>query len=301
MNFDTRLLTGLHVLAAVVEAGSFVRAGEAVGLTQSGVSRAIQRLEQHLGVRLLDRTSKLVALTAEGRRFYQEVAPLLAGLEAAAIDASLASTSVRGQLRINVDPTFARLILAPRFESFLASHPDLSVEIAVRDRLGDPLAEGFDLAVRFGEQDPSSLIRRPILLTRVLTCASPAYLEKHGRPAHPLELANGRHECLLFRDSTTGHPFPWEFQRRKKTITVPVNGRLVLNDAATQLALCAAGCGVAQVFELGLDPYLKNRALINLFPEWTDELFPLYAFHPSSRTPPPKVQAFLDFFAGTDR
>src|ERR1700733_5624275 len=104
MSFDTRLLNGLNVLAGVVEAGNFVRAGEALGLTQSGVSRAIQRLEQHLGVRLLDRTSKLVALTNEGRRFYQEAAPLLASLEAAASDAAQSATSVRGRLRINVDP-----------------------------------------------------------------------------------------------------------------------------------------------------------------------------------------------------
>src|SRR5271156_1211713 len=112
MSFDTRLLNGLNVLAAIVEAGNFVRAGEALGLTQSGVSRAMQRLEQQLGVRLLDRTPKAVRLT----------------------------TTVRGRLRVNVDPTFARLILAPHLGRFLKTHPGLSLEIAVRDRLGDPVA-----------------------------------------------------------------------------------------------------------------------------------------------------------------
>ena len=160
MSFDTRLLNGLNVLAAIVEAGNFVRAGEALGLTQSGVSRAMQRLEQQLGVRLLDRTPKAVRLTNEGKQFYQEVAPLLAGLEAAAIDAGQSATTVRGRLRVNVDPTFARLILAPHLGRFLKTHPGLSLEIAVRDRLGDPLAEGFDFAVRFGEPEPSTLIGR---------------------------------------------------------------------------------------------------------------------------------------------
>jgi DNA-binding transcriptional LysR family regulator len=165
----------------------------------------------------------------------------------------------------------------------------------VRDRLGDPVAEGFDFAVRFGEPEPSTLIRRRLLQARVLTCASPSYLEECGRPNQPIELANGRHECILFRDPSTGHPFPWEFHRGKKIITVPVNGRLVLNDAATQLGLCAAGCGVAQVFELGAESMLASGILVNLFPDWTDELFPLYALHPSRNLPPAKVRAFLDF------
>jgi DNA-binding transcriptional LysR family regulator len=297
MSFDTRLLNGLNVLAAVVEARSFVRAGEALGLTQSGISRAIQRLEQHLGVRLLDRTPKMVALTTEGRRFYQEIAPLLTGLEAAASDLAQASTSVRGRLRINVDPTFARLILAPRFGAFLERYPELSVEIAVRDRLGDPIAEGFDLAVRFGESEPSSFIGRRLLQLRVLTCAAPAYLTKRGYPRKPADLANGRHECILFRDPVTGQPFPWEFHRGKKVVTVPVEGRLILNDAATHLALCVAGYGVAQVFELGIAQLLKDKVLVNLFPEWSDELFPLYALYPSKNLPPAKIRAFLDFFA----
>jgi DNA-binding transcriptional LysR family regulator len=295
MSFDTRLLNGLNVLAAIVEAGNFVRAGEALGLTQSGVSRAMQRLEQQLGVRLLDRTPKAVTLTNEGKQFYQEVVPLLAGLEAAAIDAGQSATAVRGRLRVNVDPTFARFILAPHLGRFLKTNSGLSLEIAVRDRLGDPVAEGFDFAVRFGEPEPSTLIGRRLLQARVLTCASPSYLKECGRPNQPIELANGRHECILFRDPSTGHPFPWEFHHGKKIIKVPVNGRLVLNDAATQLALCAAGCGVAQIFELGAESMLANGDLVNLFPDWTDELFPLYALHPSKNLPPAKVRAFLDF------
>jgi DNA-binding transcriptional LysR family regulator len=298
MSFDTRLLNGLNVLAAIVEARSFVHAGEAIGLTQSGVSRAIQRLEQHLGVRLLDRTSRMVALTTEGRRFYEEITPLLRGLEAAATELAQSSTSVRGRLRINVDPTFARLILAPRFGAFLERHPDLSVEIVVRDRLGDPIAEGFDLAVRFGEPEPSSYIGRRLLQLRVLTCAASSYLTRRGHPRKPADLANGRHECILFRDPLTGQPFPWEFHRGKKTVTVPVKGRLILNDAATHLALCVAGYGVAQVFELGITQLLEDDVLVNLFPDWADELFPLYALYPSRILPPAKIRAFLDFVAG---
>jgi DNA-binding transcriptional LysR family regulator len=199
MGFDGRLLGGVGVMAAVVETGNFARAGDALGLTQSGVSRAIARLEVRVGVRLFDRTPRAVTLTDEGRRFHQSVVPLLIGLEEAATDAAGSAAVVRGRLRINVDPFFARLVLAPRLGKFLAAYPELSVEIVGRDRLGDLVADGFDAAVRFGEPEPSALIARRLLATRVLTCAAPSYLAKHGRPAHPRDLGAGSHECTCHR------------------------------------------------------------------------------------------------------
>src|SRR5580704_11884526 len=125
MPFDSRLLAGISVLSAVVESGSFIRAGEAMGLTPSGVSRAVGRLEGRVGVRLFDRTPRAVTLTDEGRRFHAQVLPLLAGLEEAATDAGGSAAAVRGRLRVNVDPWFARLVLAPRLRAFLDAHPAL--------------------------------------------------------------------------------------------------------------------------------------------------------------------------------
>src|SRR3984957_6273193 len=176
MTFDSRLLSGIEVLAAVVEAGSFVRAAEQLGLTQSGVSRAVARLETRAGVRLFDRTARAIEMTEEGRRFYQQVKPHLSGIEDAAIQAGGSAAAVRGRLRINVDPFFARLVLAPRVGKFLAAPPEVSLEILGRDRLGDLVADGFDAALRFGEPEPSSLVSRRVLDTRVLTCAAPSYL-----------------------------------------------------------------------------------------------------------------------------
>src|SRR5580692_2456962 len=131
MALNGRLLSNVGVLAAVVEAGSFARAAEALGLTPSGVSRAVARLEGRVGVRLFDRTPRAVTLTDEGRRFHAQVLPLLAALEEAAADAAGAAASVRGRLRVNVDPWFARLVLAPRLATFLAAYPALSMEIVV--------------------------------------------------------------------------------------------------------------------------------------------------------------------------
>jgi len=293
MAFDGRLLGGISVLAAVVETGNFVRAAEALGLTQSGISRAVARLEARVGVRLLDRTPRAVSLTDEGRRFHTQVAPLLAGLEEAASEATEASHAVRGRLKINVDPWFARLVLAPRLSGLLAAHPQLSIELVVRDTLGDLVSEGFDVAVRFGEPEPSGLIARKLLDTRILTCAAPAYLARCGRPRHPQDLE--RHECLLFRDPVTGRPFGWEFHRAGKVAKVKVTGRLVLNDLATKLTACAAGHGIAQTFEFGIDRLLASGELVQILTDWAEERFPLFAYHPSRHLPPAKVRAFLDF------
>lgn len=287
MPFDGRVLSGISVLAAVVETGNFVRAAETVGLTPSGVSRAVARLEARVGVRLLDRTPRAVSLTHEGRRFHAQVVPLLAGLEEAAAEAADAAHAVRGRLRVNVDPWFARLVLAPRLSDFLAAHPKLSLELLVRDTLGDLVSEGFDVAVRFGEPEPSALIARKLLETRILTCAAPIYLARCGRPRHPRDLV--RHECLLFRDPVTSRPFPWEFHRDGKVVEVKVTGRLVMNDLATKLTACAAGHGIAQTFEFGLAPLLASGELVQILTDWAEE------HHPSRHLPPARVRAFLDF------
>jgi DNA-binding transcriptional LysR family regulator len=293
MAFDARLLAGVGVLAAVVESGNFAKAAETLGLTPSGISRAVARLEARIGIRLFDRTPRAVLLTDEGRRFHAQVGPLLAGIEEAADAATGAAIRVRGRLRVNVDPWFARLVLAPRLSEFLAQHPELALELVVRDTLGDLVADGFDAAVRFGEPEPSSLIARKLLETRILTCAGAAYLARHGTPRHPRDLA--RHECLLFRDPVTGRPFPWEFHRAGEVVEVKVSGRLVVNDLATKLAACAAGHGVSQTFELGLGPLLASGELVQILADWAEERFPLYAYHPSRHLPPAKVRAFLDF------
>jgi len=295
MPFDSRLLSGLPVLSAVLEAGGFAKAGQALGLTQSGVSRAIQRMEERLGCRLFERTSKSMRLTEEGTRFCQEALPLLAHLEAAAEDAANATGVARGRLRVNIDPSFARVFLASRVGAFLEAHPELQLELSVRDQIGDLIAEGFDAALRFGEPEPSSLIARRLLQVHILTCAAPAYLARRGRPAMPRNLGAEGHECLLFRDPTTGRPFPWEFHQGKRKRSVEVSGRLVVNDAQMHLEACIAGHGIAQVMDFTAAPFLESGQLVELFPGWADELFPLYLYHPSRHFVPAKLKVLTEF------
>jgi len=298
MSFDSNLASGLGVLNAVVDGGSFVKAAETLDMTASGVSRAIARLEKRLGIRLFDRTTRSVKLTDEGRRLYEDVTPLLAGLEEAAYAASGSASQVRGRLRVNIDPYFSRLILGPALGEFMSRHPLLHLELYTRDQLGDVVADGFDLAVRFGHPANSSLVARKLLDVRVLTCAAPAYLKRHGRPLTPLDMEDERHVCVSFRDPETGRPFPWEFHRAGRRVDVRNNARLVLNDVGTLHSLCESGHAIAQVLDLGVRPALDAGRLVELFPDWPDERFPLYALYPSRHLPPAKVRAFLDFIIG---
>lgn len=295
MGFDARLLTGVGVLAAVTEAGNFAKAAEILGLTPSGVSRAVARLEARVGVRLFDRSPRAVTLTEEGRRFHAQVMPLLAGLEEAAADAAGAAAAVNGRLRVSVDPWFARMVLAPYLPRFMAGYPLLSVDFTTSNYREEMMA-GVDVAVRFGPPDIASLITRKLFDARVLTCAAPSYLERHGTPRTPHDLAH--HECLLFRDPQTGRPFSWEFHRGGEVMAVSTAGRLVMDDPSAAVAACAAGLGVFQSLEIGLGAWLASGQLVQILPDWAEERYPLYAYHPSRHLPPAKVRAFLDFVQG---
>jgi len=292
MVFDTRLLTGVGVLAAVTEAGNFARAAEMLGLTPSAVSRAVARLEARVGVRLFDRNPREVSLTEEGRRFHTQVMPLLAGLDEAAAEAAGAAAVVRGRLRVSVDPWFARTVLASKLQQFLVRYPLLSVDFSTSN-YREEMMTGVDVAVRFGPPDASSLIVRKLLETPILTVAAPAYLERHGQPRSPHDLVH--HEALLFRDPQTGLPFPWEFHRGGEIVEVKVSGRLVMDDPSVAIATCVAGQGIFQSLAIGLAPFLSRGELIQILPEWSEELYPLYAYHPSRHLPPAKVRALLDF------
>ena len=295
MRFDDRVLNGLGVLTAVVRSGSFAVAGKSLNMSQSGVSRAIARLEARLGVRLLERTTRTVTLSEEGRRLYEQIVPLLAGLEEAAASVATAKDAVRGTLRVNMDPFISQLMLGPQLSRFLKRFPALKLELITRDRLGDLVAEGFDLAIRFGEPRPSALIARKLLGTRVITVASPAYLKKAGRPSHPRELEESNHRLIDFRDPETGRSYEWAFRQGRKEIEINSNAQLLLSDVATIHAVCLAGYGIAQLLELGIESLIESGRLEVIFPDWLDERFPLYALHPSRNYLPPKTRAFLDF------
>jgi DNA-binding transcriptional LysR family regulator len=297
MAFDGRLVAGVTVLAAVAEAGSFVRAADALGLSTSGVSRAISRLEARIGARLLDRTTRSLALTDQGRQFYESVHPHLEGIEAAAVVASGSTNTVRGRLRVNVDPFFARYSLAGALTGFLDRYPDLSLELIMRDDVGDLVADGFDLAVRFGPPPGGTLIARKLIDTRVLTVASPDYIARHGRPAHPDDLRG--HKRVLFYNPVTRRPFEWVFWKKSEVVEITASDRLMVSDVGAMISACSAGAGIAQILALGTEEQMRRGDLIDLFPDWPGELFPLYALYPSRRHLAAKVRVFIELCLST--
>jgi DNA-binding transcriptional LysR family regulator len=291
--FEGPSLDDLGVLRAAVEAGTFVRAGEALGLTQSAVSRAIARLEERVGVRMFRRTARSVSLTDDGLSFYESIAPHLTAIEDATIEAGGSSAKVRGRLRVNVDAGIGQFVLTPRLEPFLTRHPDLSLEIAVSDRMGDLVRDGFDVAIRFGLPEPSALKSRLLMRTRVVTCASPEYVAHHGMPTRPVDIE--KHPCVLMRDHATGKHFDWEFVRGQKVIPVNASGQLMVNDVGALLAACLGGQGIAQVLELYTRELFANGRLVQVLPTWAEETYPLYAYHHSAQLMSAKLRAFLDF------
>jgi DNA-binding transcriptional LysR family regulator len=291
--FDGKIASGVSVLAAVVDGGSFVKAAELIGLTDSGVSRAISRLETRMGVRLLDRTTRSVTLTDEGRRFYEEVKPHLNAIEDAAVVASGATSAVRGRLKIDIDPFFLPLVLAGRLGAFCERYHELTIEFVTSEHIGDLVSEGIDLAIRFGQPRRSTLVSRKLIEAPIFTVASPRYLKRYGKPEHPSALS--LHRCLQFVDPYTGRPFGWEFVGKEETIEVATGGPLIFSDPKSMLQECLAGTGVAQIIGWGIKDLLARGVLIDLFPAWHGERFPLFAFHPSRKHPPAKVRAFVDF------
>jgi DNA-binding transcriptional LysR family regulator len=292
---NQNLSSGISVFAAVVDAGTFAAASEVIGMSPPGVSRAIARLEQRLNIRLFNRTTRSVSLTEEGRRFYEQVMPHLRGMEEAAASAAGGAVAVRGKLRVNLDPVTSRVLLGPRLDAFMDAHPDLVLELIAKDHLGDLVTEGFDLALRFGEPRSSSLVARKLLDTAVVTVAAPAYLARYGRPVEPRDLADGTHRCLEFRNPDTGKPFAWEFHRKRRKLVLATHGRLMVNDPAALFHACLAGCGIAQMLLLAAEPLIREGQLVNLFPDWADERYPLYAYYPSRHHVPAKTRAFLEF------
>lgn len=294
MAFDGRVISNVGVLAAIAEGGSFARAADTLGLSRSGVSRAVSRLEARVGVRLLDRTTRAVSLTDEGRRLYAEVAPLLTGIEDAVTVTSGTSVAVRGRLRVNVDAFFSRQLFTPHIAKFLSLYPDLSLELVARDQLGDLVAEGFDIAIRFGTPPVSSLVAKKLVETRTVTVAAPAYIKAHGTPTVPADLVG--HACIQVRDSLTGQPIEeWRFRRGDEIVDVRTTGRLMVTEFGTMLGACLDGVGIARIKAIGVQHLIRQGALVEVLPDWHGESFPLYALYPSRHLAPAKVRAFIDF------
>ena len=290
----------MRVFVAVVDAGSFVRAADALDLSKTAVSRLVGDLETRLGVRLLHRTTRKLSLTPEGELFHERCRQLVDGVDEAEAELSTHAGEAIGQLRVNVPVTFGLLHLAPLWPAFMAQHPKVTMEVTLSDRMVDLVDEGFEVAVRIARLPASSLVSRQLTSTRLILCASPEYLRRYGAPRHPAELAG--HSVIAYSLLVAGDQ--WEFfssQGSRGPIPVKVSPRMRTNsgDTCTAAALQHMGLVLQPSFLVG--PHLDSGALVEVMPEYRSTELGVYAVYPSRRHLTPKVRALVDFLVDAFR
>lgn len=286
----------LRAFAAVVEHGSFSKAAAHLGITSSTLSLTIRKLEERLGVRLLHRTTRSVAVSDAGLRMMQRLGPALEELEGAVTDAVQEADRPSGLLRLNVARVAAIHYLAPILGGFLSAFPDITVDVVTDDRLIDIVAERFDAGIRLGEK-----LHRDMVAVRLSgdlemkVVASPAYLATAGYPRKPQDLV--RHRCLTYRRPSDNSVYRWEFQRQSEQLEVNVKGALIVDEPAMLTQISLDGAGIAYQFAHQVDPFLENGQLIQLLKDWTPAFPGFYVYYTSRRQMIPPLRAFLDFLA----
>ncbi|VFR21351.1 transcriptional regulator, MerR family [plant metagenome] len=277
---------------AAVEHGGFTAAGQALGRDGSILSRRVTALEKRLGVRLMERTTRRLALTEAGEAFHQRMRGALQALQEIEQDTAAAAAGVRGTLRIALPATFGRMWVAPILPAFLAAYPDLVVETAFEDRYVDLVAESFDVAVRIGTLTDSRLVARRLAPSRRMLCASPAYLQAHGTPIRPADLA--QHACLGF-SRLASHPL-WHLRDGDKATAIRIAGPLVTDDAQSLVQAAVSGAGIAMVSDWLAGPELCSGRLVPVLPDHpVENNETIYLVHPSARLVPAKTRAFSDW------
>ncbi len=290
-------LGDLHAFVTVARAGGFRDGARLAGVSASGLSEAVRRLEARLGVRLLNRSTRSVVPTEAGRGLLERLAPALGEVETALDVVNAFRDRPTGTLRLNVPLAAARLVLPSLVPRFVAAYPDIVVDVAVEDSFVDMLAAGFDAGIRYEERLEQDMIAVPIgpRVQRFAAAASPAYLDRHGRPEHPGELL--RHACLAGYFAS-GATVQWEFSRDGETVRVDPRGPLrVRLGAGADLAVASAlaGAGIVYLFEDWLKPYFERGELEPVLAPWWPSFSGPFLYYPGRRLVPAPLRAFIDF------
>jgi DNA-binding transcriptional LysR family regulator len=281
----------MAVFVRVVDAGSFSSAGQALDMSPQLVGNHVRMLEQHLGVRLLNRTTRRQSLTDFGERFYERAKIILAEMEIAESMAAEIRIVPSGLLRINAPVSFGTHALAPRLPEYLASYPDVSVELTMSNREVDLVEEGYDVVFRIGELRDSGLIGRTLAPRRLILCAAPSYLEASPPLRSPADLAH--HQCLLFLRGA--YRDTWTFEGPNGRVVVPVSGRLSADNGESLLQAGLAGAGILlQPSELVANA-IKQGRLVRLLEDYPPPARSLHLLHARDRRMTPKLRSFLDF------
>lgn len=291
MATETHELIAFH---SVVKHSSFAKAAEELSLSPSGVSRIVTRLEERLGVRLVQRTTRSLSLTEAGAAFYARASQILADLMDAEAEVQKSTAQPRGNLRMTASITFGQLYIAPVFPELLAAFPDISIDLLLTNRFVDIIDEGVDLAIRIGALSDSRLIARRLCTNQRILVASPTYLERCGTPARPEDL--GEHAVVIYTGFT--RPREWKLIGPEGPVSVAVAGRFSTNNIEVLGNSARAGLGITVGPTLSVHRSLLSGELVRVLPNYEFEQSAIFAVYPSARQLSTKVRAVVDFLVG---
>jgi DNA-binding transcriptional LysR family regulator len=286
-------LDAMNAFAKVVAAGSYAEAARRLGLTRSAVSKAVMELEQLLGARLLDRTTRRVAPTEAGRAYYERCVMILADVAETEIQISRLHDAPRGVLKVNAPMSFGIRYLGSAVADFMARYPDLKIELILNDRVIDPLEEGVDVTVRIGALADSSLIARRLAPARLVLAAAPAYLKRQGMPRTLEDLA--AHQCLTYGHMAAAQR--WTLQRDGVAIAVPVNSRLCSNNGDVLREAALSGIGITNLPTFLIGPDIKAGRLRLVLADMLPAPLGIYALYAPNRYLAAKTRVFIDFLS----
>jgi len=286
-------LNDIVVFTKVVETKSFTGAADALGLPKSTVSRKLAQLEERLGVRLVQRTTRKLALTEIGEAYYERCSRIVADIHAAEQLVTDMQSTPRGRLRVTASVDFATRFLGEIVAEFLQHHPEINVELEGTDRVVDLIEEGFDLAVRFGQMPESTLIARKLCSLYLILCASPAYLQRRGTPATIEEL--DEHDHVLFTPVSRNQT--WTLANGEQSYEFGRPARLASNNYGAVVDVARAGGGIALISEFMVTEEIRSGALVRVLADWQTRPTDVHAVYPARQNVPPRLTLFLDHLA----
>ena len=289
-------IQAMRIFVRVVEAGTFTRAADSLSLPKATVTKHVQALEERLRVKLLNRTTRRVTVTPDGAAYYDRTVRLLTDLDDIEASMTNARANPRGRLRIDVGTAVAQLLIIPNRAEFHARYPDIQVDLGVSDRIVDLIGDNVDCVIRGGELSDQSLVARRIGNLEFITVASPDYLARKGTPAHPLEIEE-KHTSVIYFSPQSGRHYPLEFRKGTESIDITGPYQLSVNEGNAYVASIMAGLGIGQITSWQAQRHFHSGVLVQLLPDWTQPLLPVYVVYPPNRHLSAKVRAFVDWAA----
>lgn len=290
-------LLAIRAFARVVEAGNFTKASDSLQLPKATVSKLVQTLETHLGVQLLQRTTRRVTVTPDGVTYYEKSARVIKELEAIDGSFSAAQSRPRGHLRMDLGSSVADRLLIPALPDFLARYPDIRIDLGVSDRHVDLIGDNIDCVIRGGALTDPGLVARTIAHARWITCASPQYIDRYGTPRRPEDLDTPAHRVVNYLSARTGRILPMRFERNGRRLEIAARHGVGINESNAHFAAGLAGLGVIQTFAFVARDAVARGELREVLPTWRPKPYPLHLVYPPNRHVSNRLRVFIDWVA----